>query len=81
MKPRMNAERRRKNNTGKAEETTRNDELGTRSREAKPMENKTRKENRTTKGELNDRTKAFALRLIKLVDALPNIAEGKVIRN
>ena len=35
----------------------------------------------TRKDELRDRTKAFALRVIKLVDALPNTPGGRVIRN
>lgn len=33
------------------------------------------------KDELSDRTKAFALRVIKLVDALPNTPVARVIRN
>ena len=33
------------------------------------------------KDELRDRTKAFALRVIKLVDALPNTPVARVIRN
>jgi len=35
----------------------------------------------TRKDELSDRTKGFALRVIKLVDDLPNTSEGRVIRN
>ena len=36
---------------------------------------------RGQKDELRDRTKAFALRVIKLVDALPNTPVARVIRN
>jgi len=35
----------------------------------------------TGKDELRERTKAFALRVIKLADALSNTPEGRVIRN
>jgi four helix bundle protein len=35
----------------------------------------------TEKDELRDRTKAFALRVIKLVNALPNTQVGRVIEN
>jgi four helix bundle protein len=31
--------------------------------------------------ELKDRTKKFALRILKLVDSLPNSASGKIIKN
>ena len=34
-----------------------------------------------TKAELKDRTKKFALRIIKLVEALPRTAPAKAIRN
>ncbi|HHR85547.1 MAG TPA: hypothetical protein ENL23_04270, partial [Candidatus Acetothermia bacterium] len=35
----------------------------------------------TRRDDLRDRTKAFALRVIKLVDSLPETSVGKVIRN
>lgn len=41
----------------------------------------TRKSAGKRKDELRDRTKAFALRVIKLVDALPNTPVARVIRN
>jgi len=34
-----------------------------------------------TETELKDRTKAFALRVLKLVDALPNTKSGRVLAN
>lgn len=32
-------------------------------------------------GDLKNRTKKFALRILKLIDALPNTAAGKTIAN
>ncbi len=63
--------------------TNMNAEGGTWSSERRSaaMENRTGRGKRTAKDELRDRTKAFALRIMKLADALPHSPQGRVIRN
>ena len=85
MEPQVNAER----------GTTMNAELGTQNAEDKAWnaeeqnleseaENEglgVQEQTATRRDDLRDRTKAFALRVIKLVDSLPETSVGKVIRN
>jgi len=71
-----------------AELGTRNAECRTRNAEEKNLESRAgneelgmRKHTAMRRDDLRDRTKAFALRVIKLVDSLPETSVGKVIRN